>query len=96
MAFRALGVEVREAEDAAAASEQVEKAVAEDCAVLFVTEDCAAWAEGELDALREAALPAVAILPGISSPGGLGLARLKRQVERALGSNMILQEDESG
>ncbi|MFQ5912492.1 MAG: V-type ATP synthase subunit F [Nitrospinota bacterium] len=93
MAFRPLGVEVREAEDAQAAAEQVHRAVEKGCAVLLVTEECALWASGGLEALRAKPLPAVCILPGVSSPGGLGLARLKENVEKALGSSLILQDE---
>lgn len=91
LAFRPLGVEVREAEDAEAAVRGVEEAARAGCAVLFITEECAAWAEGALSALRASALPAVAVLPSVTSPGGAGLARLKRNVERALGSDLVLQ-----
>jgi V/A-type H+-transporting ATPase subunit F len=89
--FRPLGVEVREAESANAASDQIRRAAQEGCAVLFVTEECAGWAEDVLSVLRAEALPAVCILPGVSSPGGQGLARLKRNVEKALGSDMVFK-----
>jgi V/A-type H+-transporting ATPase subunit F len=89
--FRPLGVEVREAENPDTALEEIQRAAQEGCAVLFVTEECAAWAEDALRVLRSEALPAVCILPGVSSPGGQGLARLKRNVEKALGSDMVFK-----
>jgi V/A-type H+-transporting ATPase subunit F len=91
VSFRPLGVDVREAENAEAAFAGVEAAVAAGCSVLFITEECATWAEERLNALRAEALPAVCILPGVSSPGGVGLARLKRSVEKALGSSLVLR-----
>ncbi|MFQ5691822.1 MAG: V-type ATP synthase subunit F [Nitrospinota bacterium] len=92
-AFRPLGVEVWEAEDAESAPQRVEEALQAGCDVLLITEACALWAEEKLEDLRASALPAVAVVPGVTSRRGLGLARLKRNVERALGSDFILQED---
>ena len=91
LAFRPLGVRVLEAEDAESTRTQVERALKENCTVLLVTEECAHWAEGSLEPLRRRPLPAVAVLPSISSSGGVGEKRLKRNVEKALGSSMILQ-----
>lgn len=91
LAFRPLGVKVLEAEDPDSALMQVTRAVNEVCTVLLVTEECARWAEDALEPLRARSLPAVAVLPGASSPGGGGQERLKRNVEKALGSSMILQ-----
>ncbi len=91
LAFRPLGVRVLEAEDAESTRTQVDRALKEKCTVLLVTEECANWAKGSLEPLRGHSLPAVAVLPSVSSPGGVGGKWLKRNVEKALGSSMILQ-----
>ena len=96
LAFRPLGVEVLEAEDARAAAEQVGRAVDGGCSVLLITEECARWAADRLETLRAETLPAVAIIPGATSTGGMAFERLKRNVEKALGSNLILRVDAPG
>ena len=47
---------------------------------------------GELDRLREAPLPAVVPIPGISGNTGLGLRQVKRSVEQAVGSDILANE----
>ena len=46
----------------------------------------------ELDRLREAPLPAVVPIPGISGNTGLGLRQVKRSVEQAVGSDILANE----
>ena len=96
LAFRPLGVEVLEAEDARSAAEQVGRAVEDGCSVLLITEECARWAADRLSILRAEALPAVAVIPGATSAGGMAFERLKRNVEKALGSSLILRADAAG
>jgi V/A-type H+-transporting ATPase subunit F len=96
LAFRPLGVEVLEAEDARSAAERVSRAVEAGCSVLLITEECALWAADLLSGLRAEVLPAVAVLPGATSTGGMAFERLKRNVEKALGSSLILRADTVG
>ena len=46
----------------------------------------------ELARLREAPLPAVVPIPGISGNTGLGLRQVKRSVEQAVGSDILANE----
>ena len=46
----------------------------------------------QLDRLREAPLPAVVPIPGISGNTGLGLRQVKRSVEQAVGSDILANE----
>ena len=96
LACRPLGGEGLAAEDAGAAAERGGRAVEDGCSVLLITEECARWAADRLTALRAEALPAVAVLPGATSAGGMAFERLKRNVEKALGSSLILRADAAG
>ena len=64
----------------------------ESYAVLYVTEALCAQIPEELDRLREAPLPAVVPIPGISGNTGLGLRQVKRSVEQAVGSDILANE----
>ena len=64
----------------------------ENYAVLYVTEALCAQIPEELDRLREAPLPAVVPIPGISGNTGLGLRQVKRSVEQAVGSDILANE----
>lgn len=61
--------------------------------VVFVTEPVY---EAVADLAAEASerpVPAVTVIPGVSSPGGVGEAKLSAAVVRALGTKVPFQED---
>jgi V/A-type H+-transporting ATPase subunit F len=61
--------------------------------VVFVTEPVYSAME---DLIREAAdrpFPAVTVIPGAGSPGGVGQAKLDRAIERALGTTVPFGEE---
>lgn len=62
--------------------------------VVFVTEPVY---EAIADLAAESAdrpTPAVTVIPGAGSPGGVGEAKLNRAIERALGTTMLIREEE--
>lgn len=63
-------------------------------AVVFVTE--AVWeALGDLTAeVADRPVPAVTVLPGAGSPGGVGAEKLERAIVRALGTTVPLRNEE--
>lgn len=65
-----------------------------DYAIVFVTEPVY---EAIADLVAETAdspIPAVTVIPGAGSRGGVGGAKLERAIERALGTKMPVREDE--
>lgn len=59
-------------------------------AIIFITEDLASGIPHEDEKkLARGALPAIIPLPSHRGSGGYGLARLKRIVERAVGSDIL-------
>ncbi|MDZ4063449.1 MAG: V-type ATP synthase subunit F [Coriobacteriia bacterium] len=63
-------------------------------AVVFVTEPV--WdAISDLAAeVLDKAVPAVTVIPGAGSPGGLGQKKLDRAIERALGTTLLIREED--
>lgn len=62
--------------------------------VVFVTEPVY---EALADLIAETAdspVPAVTVIPGAGSAGGVGEAKLNRAIERALGTSMLIREEE--
>ena len=43
--------------------------------------------------MLDPALPAVTVIPGVGSAGGVGQAKLTRAIERALGTKMLTEEE---
>ena len=58
-------------------------------AVIYITEALAAQVEPEIDRFREADLPAIILIPGVSGNTGRGIMAVKKSVEQAVGSDII-------
>ncbi len=63
-------------------------------AVVLATEPVFA-AVGDLAAeIVDCAIPAVTVIPGAGSPGGVGQEKLDRAIERALGTTVFIREED--
>ena len=58
-------------------------------AVIYVTESCYAQLGHELEKYKGVLKPAVLPIPGVYGNTGLGIARVKGFVEKAVGSDII-------
>jgi V/A-type H+-transporting ATPase subunit F len=91
--FAALGLEtypVSEKEEAA----KILKTLAEaEYAVIYITESLQAELETETDRYVTNYLPAIIPIPGISGNTGKGIRNVKKSVERAVGSDIIFNND---
>ena len=61
--------------------------------VVFVTEPVYAVLEDLIAETADEPLPAVTVIPGVGSAGGVGQAKLTRAIERALGTKMLTEEE---
>ena len=93
LAFKALGLAVKPAETAQEASRAVFELAQGGCAVIFITEQIAQQIQRVLS--RYAAQPYPAIIPIPSNRGsvGLGMQQLKRNVEKALGVDILFGKE---
>jgi len=64
--------------------------------VVFVTEPVYAVIEDLAAETTDRPLPAVTVIPGVGSAGGVGEAKLSRAIERALGTKLLVGEEELG
>ncbi len=61
---------------------------------VFVTEPVYEVLAGRIAEVADRALPAVTVIPGAGSAGGVGGTKLERAIERALGTKMPIQNEE--
>ncbi len=80
-------------EDHAAAAKTLKKLAEDEYAVIFITESLAALLDEEIEKYQEQATPAIILIPGISGNTGQGIAQVKKSVERAVGSDIIFNND---
>ena len=88
-AFASLGLEPFPLTDPAEAGKKVKDLAESGYAVIYITEALAAQIEPEINRYREAGLPAIILIPGISGNTGKGILAVKKSVEQAVGSDII-------
>lgn len=63
--------------------------------VVFVTEPVYAALADLVAETADRPVPAVTVIPGVGSTGGVGGEKLERAIERALGTKLPTREDEA-
>lgn len=91
--FAALGLDTFPVTSPEEASVTLKKIADGSHAVIYITEALAANLEEELDYYRTRLLPAIILIPGISGNTGAGIARVKKSVEQAVGSDIIFNNE---
>ena len=87
--FAALGLEPFPLTDPVVAGKKLRELGESGYAVIYITEALAAQVEPEIDRFREADLPAIILIPGVSGNTGRGIMAVKKSVEQAVGSDLI-------
>lgn len=89
-AFMAIGAAVFKVTDEYQAADTLRGLVKTDeYAVILVTENYAAKMEALMQKLKEQPFPAVLSIPGATGSNGFGMAGLKRDVEKAVGADIL-------
>ncbi len=92
-AFMAIGAAVFKVSDEYEAADTLRKISATDeYAVVLVTENYAAKMEKLMAKLKQQPFPAVLSIPGATGSNGFGMAGLKRDVEKAVGVDILFNK----
>ncbi|HJA64090.1 MAG TPA: V-type ATP synthase subunit F [Candidatus Intestinimonas stercoravium] len=89
LGFKALGLDVYPAETAEEARPILHRLAREDTAILYLTEQLAAGLEAEIARYKDALTPAIILIPGKAGSLGIGMANVKKSVERAVGADIL-------
>ena len=92
LGFKALGLDTSFADTAEEAKAAIKRLVAEDCAVIYLTEQLAELIPDEIDRYTSALRPAVILIPGKAGSLGIGINSVYKTVEKAVGSNIFKNE----
>lgn len=93
LAFKAAGVDAYTATDSAAARDILRK-VARDHKVIFLTDVFAKDLDDLLKRMLEQAYPIVVPIPSDEGPNGYAIDRMKEQMERALGVDVLFNRED--
>lgn len=89
MGFKALGLDVFEATDAAQARPLLHRLAKEPYAILYLTEQLAVQIPEEIARYKDQLTPAIILIPGKEGSLGIGLNKISDAVERAIGANIL-------
>lgn len=93
MGFVALGLEVFEATEDRQTAEIVRRLAKQDYAAIYITEQAAQGILDVIDEYKDNELPAIILIPGIQGSLGIGMAGVKKSVERAVGADILFQNN---
>ncbi|NLB91140.1 MAG: V-type ATP synthase subunit F [Clostridiales bacterium] len=95
LAFRALGMEGVDVTTPAQVSMAVHQLVQSGIKVIFITEKAAKWSKETLNKYRNDPKVAIIPIPGTVGTDGFGLAQVKDNVEKAIGADILFQQNEN-
>lgn len=89
LGFKALGLDVFPAETVEEARAKLHALAKERYAVVYLTERYAAQMEADVQHYKDDLTPAVILIPGKDGSLGIGMANVKKSVERAVGADIL-------
>ena len=89
LGFKALGLEVFPADTVEEAKRVLHELAKGEYAVIYLTEQYAARMDAEVQRYKDALTPAIILIPGKDGSLGIGMANVKRAVERAVGADIL-------
>lgn len=89
LGFQSLGLTVYPADTVEEAKTILHTLAKEDYAVVYLTEQYAQDMTPELDRYKDRLTPAVILIPGKEGSLGIGMAQVKKSVERAVGADIL-------
>jgi V/A-type H+-transporting ATPase subunit F len=89
LGFQALGLEVCPVDSVEQGREALHRMGKENYAIIYMTEQLAAQLGPEIERYKQALTPAIILIPGKEGSLGIGMANVKRAVERAVGADIL-------
>lgn len=86
--FAGIGLQVFPVDDEISAA-KILRSIADDFAVIFITEKLAQELQTEIAKYNERTIPAIIPIPGITGNTGIGMRSVSKSVEQAVGSDIL-------
>jgi V/A-type H+-transporting ATPase subunit F len=93
LAFLSLGMTVKAVESPEEAMKAVDGMAREGYGVIFLTETTAKTIEETIERYKNLMLPAIILIPGSQGSLGIGLSRVRRNVEKAVGVDILSKKE---
>ena len=89
LGFKALGLDVYGAETVDEGRDRLHKLAKENYAIIYLTEQLASGLQPEIERYKDDLTPAIILIPGKGGSLGIGMANVKKSVERAVGADIL-------
>ena len=89
LGFKALGLDVFPVESVDIAKSTLHRLAKDSYAIVYLTEQLAVHMDEELNRYKDELTPAVILIPGKEGSLGIGMANVKKSVERAVGADIL-------
>lgn len=89
LGFKALGLDVFPVDSIADAKSTLHRLAKESYAIVYLTEQLAVHMDEDLARYKDELTPAVILIPGKEGSLGIGMANVKKSVERAVGADIL-------
>ena len=90
--FRLLGLDVFEEETPKGVAHAINRMAKDNYAVIFITEQAAVLAAETIEKYKSLPYPAVIPIPSGTGSLGVGLAGIRKNVEKAIGTELFLDD----
>lgn len=94
MGFKVLGFETAAVSDAAEARTALQQLVQQHYAIIYITESIAADILDTINGYADRSLPAIVLIPGSQGSLGIGMEKMRRAAEKAVGVDILLRNGE--
>ncbi|MGI6161232.1 MAG: V-type ATP synthase subunit F [Christensenellales bacterium] len=91
--FASIGMDVYPVSDAAQALKKLKTLCESEYAIVYIVEWLYEHIQKEAQDYCEKTLPAIIPIPGVSGNTGLGVSRIKKFVEQAVGSDILFRHE---
>jgi V/A-type H+-transporting ATPase subunit F len=93
LGFKAVGLNVFDCANKDEAKSKLKSIADEDFAIIYITENFYDELKDTIYEYNEKRLPAIIPIPGMSGTTGIGIANIKKAVEKAVGADILFNND---
>ncbi len=92
LGFKAVGLDVFPVADVLEAKAIFDRIAKGEYAIIYITEKLCKDMTEEVEKYKDRRIPAIVPIPGIDGSYGLGMANLRKSVERAVGADILFND----
>lgn len=93
LGFKAVGLDVFPVEGVDEAKATLHRIAKEEYAIIYITEKLCKDMVDDIEKYKDMRVPAIIPIPGMDGSYGIGMANLKKSVERAVGADILFSND---